>query len=100
MKNIVLFCAAGMSTTLLVERVRAAAKEAGYECRIAAYPVSKAGKTEETPDMVMLGPQVRYHLPGIREKYPDIPVEAMDIAAFGMMDGRKIISRIKEVLGE
>ena len=32
MKNIVLICAAGMSTSLLVKRMEKAAAETGYEC--------------------------------------------------------------------
>ena len=39
-KNIVLFCAAGMSTSLLDEKMRAAAKEMNFDCDIHAYGLS------------------------------------------------------------
>ena len=37
MKKILLCCSAGMSTSLLVTKMEAAAKEQGVECRINAY---------------------------------------------------------------
>lgn len=100
MKNIVLFCAAGLSTTMLVSRMVAAAKELQYDCRIQAYPVAAVGSLKETPDIVLVGPQVRFHLPRIRENYPCIPVEVIDIASFGVMDGKKIMANVKRVLEE
>ena len=42
MKNIVLFCAAGMSTSLLVNKMKEAAEEQGLDYQIAAYPLSEA----------------------------------------------------------
>ena len=37
MKNIVLLCSAGMSTSMLVTRMKKAADEIAYECDINAY---------------------------------------------------------------
>ena len=34
MRNIVLLCNMGMSTSLMVNRMKAAAREEGYECEI------------------------------------------------------------------
>ena len=39
MKNIVLCCAAGMSTSMLVQRMQAAAQQKGVEVSIKAVPV-------------------------------------------------------------
>lgn len=100
MKNIVLFCAAGLSTALLVSRMEAAAKELQYDCQIQAYPVAAVGSLKETPDIVLVGPQVKFHLPRIRETYGCVPVEVIDIASFGMMDGKKIVSNVKRILEE
>lgn len=44
MKNIVLFCAAGMSTSLLVTKMQNAAAEMGYDCTIAAYSLNDVNK--------------------------------------------------------
>ena len=39
MKKIVLLCSAGMSTSMLVKKMQAAAAEENYACEIAAYPM-------------------------------------------------------------
>ena len=40
MRKIRLFCAAGMSTSLLVTKMQNYAKEIGYDCDVVAYPIS------------------------------------------------------------
>ena len=44
MTKIVLLCAAGMSTSALVRKMKDAAKAEGYECDISAHSVSEAKK--------------------------------------------------------
>lgn len=41
MKNIVLVCAAGMSTSLLVTKMRKAAEERGETCEVKRTPLLK-----------------------------------------------------------
>ena len=41
MKNIVLCCAAGMSTSMLVQRMKDAAQKKGIEVSIKAVPVAE-----------------------------------------------------------
>ena len=43
MKKIVLLCSAGMSTSMLVKKMQAAAEAENYACEIAAYPMAEAG---------------------------------------------------------
>ena len=40
MKKIVLLCAAGMSTSILVKKTQKAAKAESFDCEIATYPTS------------------------------------------------------------
>lgn len=68
MKKIALLCAAGMSTSVLVQKMRDAAAEASFECEIDAYPVASAEEVGETADCLLLGPQVRYELDNVRAK--------------------------------
>jgi len=62
MVNIVLFCSAGMSTSLLVTKMEKAAKDKGIEATINAYPEAEMSKRLTGTDVVLLGPQVRYAL--------------------------------------
>ena len=100
MKNIILICAAGMSTSLLVSKMRAAATAQNYDCDISAYPVSEAGQVGQNADVILLGPQVRYNLAKIKKMCPHCPVEAIDMTDFGMMDGKKVLSSARKLMGD
>lgn len=100
MRNIVLVCAAGMSTSLLVNKMRAAASEIGYQCEINAYPVAEAATVGKKADIVLLGPQVRYNLAKVKEQCPHCPVEAIDMTAYGMMDGKKVLAAAMKAMGD
>lgn len=54
MRNIVLFCAAGMSTSLLVNKMKAAAAQQGYECNIIAYSLAEAAEKGGSADIILL----------------------------------------------
>ena len=48
MKRILLLCNGGLSTGILVKKMKAAAEAQNYECEIWAAPVASAKKKEET----------------------------------------------------
>lgn len=99
MKKIVLMCAAGMSTSLLVTKMRKAAAKEGFECDINAYPIAEAADCGKDADIILLGPQVRYQLKDVKSKCPNVPVEAIDMMAYGMMDGAKVLTQAKKGMG-
>ena len=100
MKNIVLLCAAGMSTSMLVKKMEEAAAKSSFECKIHAHPLAEVKSVAADADVILLGPQIRFNLAKVKEQFPQIPIEAIDMAAYGMMDGAKVINRVKELLGE
>ena len=100
MKKINLFCAAGMSTSLLVSKMRKAAEELGYECEINAYSVQEVTTYGPESDLVLLGPQVRYELNQVQEKLPNNKVEVINMQDYGMANGMNVMKHVIEVLGE
>ncbi|HBG12665.1 MAG TPA: PTS sugar transporter subunit IIB, partial [Clostridium sp.] len=50
-------------------------------------------------DVILLGPQVGYMKDSIVKKYPDIPVEVMNMKDYGMMKGEKIFNDMAEKYG-
>ena len=68
MKKIVLLCAAGMSTSILVKKMQEAAKADSFDCEIAAYPTSEAKDKAADADVILLGPQVRFQAKKIAEQ--------------------------------
>ena len=92
MKKIFLFCEAGMSTSLLVNKMRDAAKECGEEVEINALAIAECSSVINDVDIVLLGPQVRFQKPVV-EKLANgrIPVEVIDMRLYGIMDGKTIL---------
>ncbi len=61
MKNILLVCNAGMSTSMLVQKMQAAAKEQGIEATIQAKSVTDAANEIDKADVFCsVWPQVGY----------------------------------------
>ena len=92
MKKILLVCSAGMSTSLLVTKMRNSAKEKGIEVEIDALPVAEASTVVDNVDIVLLGPQVRFQKGNVEKLVKGrIPVEVMDMRLYGMMNGEAIL---------
>lgn len=99
MVKVALFCAVGMSTSLLVNKIREAAKAEGFECEINAHALGKVQEEGPKADVILLGPQVRHNLQTIKTQCPNVPVEVIDMIAYGTLDGKKVIGQIKNILG-
>ena len=97
MTKIVLLCAAGMSTSALVRKMKDAAKAEGYESDISAHSVSEA-KNYQSADMILLGPQVRYRLKEVQGELPNNKVEVIDMKDYGMMNGKAVLDHVRKVL--
>ena len=80
MKRIVLLCNGGLSTGILVKKMKAAAEAQDFACEISAAPVSDAEAVGAEADLILLGPQVKYRYGEIVEKYGDkgIPIQVID----------------------
>ena len=105
MKTILLVCSAGMSTSLLVTKMEAAAKEQGVEAKIFALPFSDAPRVLEEVDCILLGPQVRFQKASIEtlaasRKAGAIPVDVIDMRDYGTMNGKAVFEMAKKLIGD
>ena len=93
MLKIKLFCAAGMSTSLLVNKMREAAKKRGLETHIDAYPEGTIDQETDDCDIALLGPQVRFMLDKSKEicNPKGVPVDVIAMQDYGMMNGEKVL---------
>ena len=92
MKKILLVCSAGMSTSLLVNKMRDAAKECGEEVEINALAIAECSSVINDVDIVLLGPQVRFQKPVVEKlACGRIPVDVIDMRLYGIMDGKSIL---------
>ncbi|MEE3488049.1 MAG: PTS sugar transporter subunit IIB [Bulleidia sp.] len=100
MKKIVLLCNMGLSTSALVKKMQEAASAENYDCSINAYPASEAQEMASDADVVLIGPQVSYLQPQVQAKLPGKPVEVINMMDYGMMNGKNVLKRAKELMGE
>ena len=102
-KTIMLCCAAGMSTSLLVSKMQKAAEAQGVDAEIFATGASDADNQLENKkiDCVLLGPQVRFMEGQFKEKVAPkgIGVEVIDMKAYGMMDGETVLKQALALIG-
>ena len=92
MITIRLFCAAGMSTSLLVNKMKESAIEKGIEIDIEALPISECSAVIDSVDIVLLGPQVRFQKPQVDALVAGrVPVEVIDMRLYGTMNGKAIL---------
>ena len=99
-----LVCAAGMSTSLLVTKMKQAADAAGEEANIFALPVSEGVNHLDEVDCILLGPQVRFQKKTVEDalaaKGMNKPVDVIDMKDYGMMNGEAVYAFAKKLLGE
>ena len=93
MVTIRLFCAAGMSTSLLVNKMKESATKRGIEADIAAFPEGQMDKHLDSMDVALLGPQVAYTLSKAKKlcEPKGIPLEVIPMVDYGMMNGAKVL---------
>lgn len=91
--NILLCCAAGMSTSLLVTKMEKAAQAQGIEAKIWAVSGSEVRNHINEADVLLLGPQVRYLLPKMKElcKEKGIPVDVIQSVHYGLCNGEAVL---------
>lgn len=100
MKKILLVCCAGMSTSLLVSKMQAAADAKGIECSIKATGEASVKEFIDDTDILLLGPQVRFLLSKFQKSLAgkNIPVEVVNTLHYGTMDGEKVLERALELI--
>lgn len=98
MIHIMLCCASGMSTSLLVEKMKKAAKEENFQVEIWAVGANEVKANAEKADVILLGPQVRYAQKKIEAEAPGIPIANIGMREYGMMNGAAVLKQAIEMI--
>lgn len=85
--NILLLCAAGLSTSLLVQKMKEAAQLAGIQADIWSCNAASGEQELAKADVILIGPQLRYLYQSIAAKAKDRPIRMIDMMTYGRMDG-------------
>lgn len=95
MQTIVLCCAAGMSTSMLVQKMKAEAQKRALDIVIEAVPVADFERIVERADIVLLRPQVKYEHARLSELAAPLgkTVAVIDMMDYGTMRGDKVLDK-------
>jgi cellobiose PTS system EIIB component len=101
--KVVLVCAAGMSSSLLEEKIRQAAAAAGKEMELKAVDattMSLWNYEQDIMDVILIAPQVRFKKRSIIQQSEPfgVIVQDIDTVAYGMVDGEIIFNQVLEAL--
>jgi cellobiose PTS system EIIB component len=98
--NILLCCAAGMSTSLIVTKMEKVAEAKGISARIWAVSESVVRSEIDEADVLLLGPQVRFLLNDMKKicGEKNIPVEVINMMSYGMCDGEAILAQATKLI--
>lgn len=93
--RIVLLCAQGMSTSLLVQKMREASERLESAVEIEAHAVDAFDQQLKTADVILLGPQIRYKKGEFISKADaaNVSLNVIDMAAYGSINGEKVLKQ-------
>lgn len=100
MRKILLVCSAGMSTSMLVNKMIIAAHQQNYIVEVEAHSISEARTIGNDWDIILLGPQVKYQLSEMRKFFPDKPISVIETRSYGRMDGNAVLYQAQTMLGD
>lgn len=97
-----LFCAAGMSTSLLVNKMRQCAAEENIDAEIVAYPIAELSSQLEGVDCVLLGPQVSYMKAKAAKTCGEanVPVDVIPMMDYGTCNGKNVLHFAMKLAGK
>ncbi len=98
MKKILLVCNAGISTSILVSKMKRAAADEGIDVSIEVRSMAGAKEVIGDMDIVLLAPQIGYEQKKLKAIAGKIPVEKIDITDFGLKNGGNVLKAAMEAL--
>lgn len=94
MVNIVLVCAGGLSTSLMVNKMKTAAKKMTLDCNIAAMSADEFTDEEYEADILLIAPQLAWREEEIRDESSERVkvIQCINKTDYGMMNGEKVLN--------
>ena len=99
MLRVMLVCSAGMSTSLLVARMKDAAAKNGIDIEIIAVAEVEVKENIDKADVVLLAPQVRFMFNKLKQDLEPrgIPLAVIDGMNYGLMKGEAVLNLALEL---
>lgn len=99
--KILLVCYAGMSTSMVMNKMKSYAAEKQIDLNVEAISISDLEDHLDGVEAVLLGPQIRFAMGEVEQKTGGkIPVIQIDTRDYGMMRGDKILEDTVKAIQE
>lgn len=97
--KVLLVCAAGMSTSMLMKKMEAYAKDNGIDLEIAARSFSELkDPADDGYDCILIGPQISYQKDKVVAKAQGLPVDIIPMKDYGRQNCPAIFEQIDKIL--
>lgn len=96
--KVLLVCAAGMSTSMLMKKMEKYAATQGIDFSVSAVGAQGAGEACEGADCVLLGPQVTYQKDNVQRAVGDLPVAVIPASDYGLGNCPNIFKLIDSLI--
>ncbi|MBM6688094.1 PTS sugar transporter subunit IIB [Collinsella ihumii] len=97
--KVLLVCAAGMSTSMLMKKMEAYAKDNGIDLEIAARSFSELkNPADDGYDCILIGPQISYQKDKVVAKAQGLPVDIIPMKDYGRQNCPAIFEQIDKIL--
>ncbi|WP_339022365.1 PTS sugar transporter subunit IIB [Spiroplasma endosymbiont of Crioceris asparagi] len=102
-RKILLACSAGMSTSMVVNKMEKLAQQRNEKCEILALPASDAmDRLNEGWEIILLGPQVRFletqFKQAAQKQGLDLPIAIIPFQDYAVADADKIFKLVEKTL--
>lgn len=99
--NILLLCAGGMSTSILMKKLQKHAQDHGFKVNVKATGLSSTTYVDEAKnfDVILMGPQVSYRLDEVK-KETGKPVAAIPAPDYAIGNAEHIFKLADKLLGK
>ncbi len=98
--KVLLVCAAGMSTSMLMKKMDTYAKENGIELEIAARSFSELkNPANDGYEVILVGPQISYQKDKVVAKAQGLPVDVIPMKDYGRQNCPAIFDQIHKLIG-
>ncbi|WP_419030452.1 PTS sugar transporter subunit IIB [Collinsella stercoris] len=98
--KVLLVCAAGMSTSMLMKKMEGYAAENGIDIEVAARSFSELKDPKAAGyDCILVGPQISYQMDKIVKKADGLPVAVIPMKDYGRQNCPAIFDQINSLIG-
>ena len=98
--KILLACSSGMSTSLLVNKMKESAETQGIDAEIWAVGQADVEAEMEKADVLLFGPQMRF----LKSKFApkgkelNVPVDVIAPVSYGRCDGKAVLKQAMDLI--